>query len=97
MAPPPTARGPAPALPLQRPLGNAQAYWNMFAAMNNQLVGPLPPFLTDDQKEQVGQHRRSGLGRRARPGVAGRGSSTRGEGLGRQHVDTQWARIPGVT
>lgn len=45
----------------QPPLGNAQAYWNTFSAMDNQLEGPLPPFLTDDVAEQVGK---SGGGRR---------------------------------
>lgn len=44
------------AVPLvpQPPLGNAQAYYNTFSAMDNQLEGPLPPFLTDDNPEQVG-------------------------------------------
>ncbi|PRW58131.1 putative inactive leucine-rich repeat receptor kinase IMK2 [Chlorella sorokiniana] len=35
------------------PLGNAQAYFNTFSVMDNQLEGPLPPFLTDDTQEQV--------------------------------------------
>lgn len=38
----------------QPPLGNAKAYYNTFSAMDNQLEGPLPPFLTDDTPEQVG-------------------------------------------
>lgn len=51
----------------QPPLGNMQAYWNTFSAMDNQLEGPLPPFLTDDVAEQVGT---SGGGRRVEPLVA---------------------------
>lgn len=52
-SPLPLLPAPAPAY-LQPPLGNAQAYYNTFSATDNQLEGPLPPFLTDDDPEKVG-------------------------------------------